>query len=100
MDKALALQRNKITVDTAKMIRNSGIAVEIVSAGSTGTCEVTGTYPGITEIQPGSFVFGVGTEGTGYGWGTYNDVYFKSSSQFSHRLLVRISIIELLLTQG
>ena len=74
-----ALERNKLTVDTADMIRKEGIEVEIVSAGSTGTYEVTGTYPGITEIEPGSFVFGVGEKGTGYGWIAPNDVYFKPS---------------------
>jgi len=74
-----ALERNKMTVDTANMIREAGIEVEIVSAGSTGTYEVTGTYPGITEIEPGSFVFGAGAEGTGYGWRVVNDVYFKPS---------------------
>jgi 3-hydroxy-D-aspartate aldolase len=74
-----AIKRNKMTVETADLIRAVGIEVEIVSAGSTGTYEVTGTYPGITEIEPGSFVFGVGNEGTGYGWGTVNDVYFRPS---------------------
>jgi len=74
-----ALERNKLTVDTANMIREAGIDVEIVSAGSTGTYEVTGKYPGITEIEPGSFVFGAGAEGSGYGWGAVNDVFFKSS---------------------
>jgi len=77
--KETALERNKQTVDTAEMIRKEGIPVEIVSAGSTGTYEVTGSYPGITEIEPGSFVFGVGSEGTGYGWSSVNDVYFKPS---------------------
>ena len=79
VNKKLALQRDKLTVDTANMIREAGINVEIVSAGSTGTYEVTGTYPGITEIEPGSFVFGVGPEGSGYGFKTVNDVHFKSS---------------------
>ncbi|HDJ22089.1 MAG TPA: hypothetical protein ENF19_02680, partial [Candidatus Bathyarchaeota archaeon] len=45
---------------------------------STATYMVTGTYPGITEIQPGSFVFGVGPEGSGYGWRSPNGVFFKS----------------------
>jgi 3-hydroxy-D-aspartate aldolase len=79
VDQDVALERNKRTVDTANMIREAGIEVEIVSAGSTGTYRVTGTYPGITEIEPGSFVFGVGPEGTGYGFKTVNDVFFKSS---------------------
>lgn len=75
----VALERNKLTVDTANAIRIAGIPVEIVSAGSTDTYEVTGTYPGITEIEPGSFVFGAGPEGSGYGWSSNNNVYFKSS---------------------
>jgi D-serine deaminase-like pyridoxal phosphate-dependent protein len=74
-----ALERDKQTVDTAEAIRAADIDVEIVSAGSTATYEVTGTYPGITEIEPGSFVFGAGKEGSGYDWRSINDVYFKSS---------------------
>jgi D-serine deaminase-like pyridoxal phosphate-dependent protein len=77
--KETALERDKQTVDTANAIRAAGIDVEIVSAGSTATYQVTGTYPGITEIEPGSFVFGAGKEGSGYGWETINDVYFKNS---------------------
>jgi D-serine deaminase-like pyridoxal phosphate-dependent protein len=79
VDREVALERNALTVGTANMIREAGIDVEIVSAGSTATYEVTGTYEGITEIEPGSFVFGAGDEGSGYGWGAKNDVYFKNS---------------------
>jgi len=79
VDREIALGRNKTTVETVNMIRDAGVDVEIVSAGSTATYEVTGKYPGISEIQPGSFVFGVSTEGTGYGFRTINNVYFKSS---------------------
>ena len=79
VDREVALARNKLTVGTADAIRDAGIDVEIVSAGSTATYEVTGTYKGITEIEPGSFVFGAGKEGSGYGWESINDVYFKSS---------------------
>jgi D-serine deaminase-like pyridoxal phosphate-dependent protein len=79
VNRETALQRNKQTVETANMIREAGIPVEIVSAGSTATYEVTGTYPGITEIEPGSFVFGAGPDGSGYGWKAENNVYFKNS---------------------
>ena len=75
----VALERDKLTVDTANLIREAHIPVEIVSAGSTDTYEVTGTYPGITEIEPGSFVFGAGPEGSGYGWTSNNNIYFKNS---------------------
>ncbi|MDP2859227.1 MAG: DSD1 family PLP-dependent enzyme [Bacillota bacterium] len=37
-------------------IRAAGIPVEIVSAGGTGTFMITGHYPGITDIQAGSYV--------------------------------------------
>ncbi len=79
VDRETALLRNKLTVDTANMIRREGIEVEIVSAGSTATYEVTGTYEGITEIEPGSFIFGAGKDGSGYGWDAKNSVYFKNS---------------------
>jgi len=79
VDREVALARDKLTVDTADAIRDAGIDVEIVSAGSTATYEVTGTYKGITEIEPGSFVFGAGSEGSGYGWSSKNDVFFKNS---------------------
>jgi len=79
VDREIAEARNKLTVGTADAIRDAGIDVEIVSAGSTATYEVTGTYKGITEIEPGSFVFGAGSEGSGYGWDAKNDVFFKNS---------------------
>ena len=79
VDRDVALARDKLTVDTADAIRDAGIDVEIVSAGSTATYEITGTYKGITEIEPGSFVFGAGSEGSGYGWDAKNDVFFKNS---------------------
>ncbi len=44
-------------VGTAELIRAHGIPVETVSAAGTGTYDVTGAYPGITELQPGSYVF-------------------------------------------
>ncbi len=42
-------------VDTAELLQAHGIAVQIVSAGGTGTFEITGCYPGITELQCGSY---------------------------------------------
>ena len=79
VDREIAEARNKLTVGSADAIRDAGIDVEIVSAGSTATYEVTGSYKGITEIEPGSFVFGAGSEGSGYGWDAKNDVFFKNS---------------------
>ena len=41
---------------TAEAIRAAGLPVEIVSAGGTGTYNITGDYPGVTEVQAGSYV--------------------------------------------
>jgi D-serine deaminase-like pyridoxal phosphate-dependent protein len=44
-------------VSTAELIRQEGIPVEIVSAGGTGTYDMTGEFSGITELEAGSYVF-------------------------------------------
>jgi len=42
---------------TAKdAVEDKGIDVDIVSSGGTGTYNYTGNYPGITEVQAGSYV--------------------------------------------
>jgi D-serine deaminase-like pyridoxal phosphate-dependent protein len=41
---------------TADLLRAQGIPVEIVSSGGTGTYFITGEYPGITELEAGSYI--------------------------------------------
>jgi D-serine deaminase-like pyridoxal phosphate-dependent protein len=41
---------------TADLLRREGIPVEIVSSGGTGTYFITGSYPGITEVEAGSYI--------------------------------------------
>ncbi len=48
---------NAILVEAADAVRRAGIEVEIVSGGGTGTYDIAGEYPGITEIEAGSYVF-------------------------------------------
>ncbi len=43
-------------LNTAQMVRTAGLPCEIVSAGGTGTYDITGQMDGITEIQAGSYV--------------------------------------------
>ena len=43
-------------VATARAIRDAGLLCEVVSAGGTGTYDITGRIEGITEIQAGSYV--------------------------------------------
>ena len=43
-------------VETAVALRQEGITVEILSGGGTGTYSLFGRYPGVTEIQAGSYL--------------------------------------------
>ncbi len=47
----------KTTVETKKLIEENGIPCPEITAGGSGTFMITGKYPGITEIQPGTYVF-------------------------------------------
>jgi len=42
-------------VDTAERLRAAGLPCDIVSAGGTGTYDISGRVPGVTEIQAGSY---------------------------------------------
>ncbi|MCR4401572.1 MAG: DSD1 family PLP-dependent enzyme [Firmicutes bacterium] len=48
---------NSMLVEAAEAVRRGGVDVEIVSGGGTGTYDITGDYPGITEVEAGSYVF-------------------------------------------
>jgi D-serine deaminase-like pyridoxal phosphate-dependent protein len=43
-------------VRTAELIRAYGLPVDLVSAGGTGTYNISGRFPGVTEIQSGSYL--------------------------------------------
>jgi D-serine deaminase-like pyridoxal phosphate-dependent protein len=45
-----------LLLTTKKLIENSGIHVEHISAGSTGTYDVSSNNPEITEVQAGSYL--------------------------------------------
>lgn len=40
---------------TAELCRRAGLDVEVVSAGGTGTWDITARYPGVTELQCGTY---------------------------------------------
>ncbi len=52
---ASAREAMQALVDTAELLRGAGLACPIVSAGGTGTYDVSGRVPGVTEIQAGSY---------------------------------------------
>jgi D-serine deaminase-like pyridoxal phosphate-dependent protein len=53
--RAAAEQSMRQLTQTADLIRAEGMPCEIVSAGGTGTYDVSGRVPGVTEIQAGSY---------------------------------------------
>lgn len=52
---------NNRLVQAAKAISSAGLQVDIVSGAGTGTYDIAAEFPGITEIQAGSYIFMDGT---------------------------------------
>lgn len=46
-----------LLTETAARLRAAGFPIEIVTTGGTGTAEICASCKGVTEVQPGSFVF-------------------------------------------
>jgi D-serine deaminase-like pyridoxal phosphate-dependent protein len=44
-------------LETVEMVENQGTELKIISAGSTGTYNITADYPRVTEVEAGSYVF-------------------------------------------
>jgi len=53
--KQLCLEALEKDVDTARLLGEAGLPVEKVCAGGTSTYNISGLYPGITEIHPGTY---------------------------------------------
>lgn len=60
-DRGLRISKARAAVDllseAVETLRDAGFVSEIVSAGGTGTYDITGGDPRVTEIQAGSYVF-------------------------------------------
>ena len=52
-----AWESGEMMVQTAEMIRKSGIEIDTVSVGATPSARITCTVPGVTETRPGTYVF-------------------------------------------
>lgn len=55
--KAMCLESMATLTSTAETFRKAGLNIEVVTTGGTGTAEFCVTVPGVTEVQPGSFLF-------------------------------------------
>ena len=52
---SMAGQAMALLTSVARHLADNGLPCQIVSAAGTGTWQVTSRYPGVTEIQPGSY---------------------------------------------
>lgn len=55
--KAASLQALERAIAARQAIEKAGLPVRILSVGGTGTYNIDAGYPGVTEIQPGSYIF-------------------------------------------
>ena len=76
----LVCNGSKQLVDSAALIGSTGIPVSIVSTGGTGTHAVSGEYPGITEIQAGSYLL-------------MDTIYVNRGASFRRSLTVLATVI-------
>jgi D-serine deaminase-like pyridoxal phosphate-dependent protein len=47
----------KLLVDTRDLLNENGFTIEYLTASNSGTYKFSGKYKGITELQPGTYVF-------------------------------------------
>lgn len=78
--KALAEDAMGKLISSRDLLEKNGIPVEIVSAGGTGTYDITGVIPGINEVQAGSYIF-------------MDSAYKKTGVTFDQALTVYVTII-------
>jgi D-serine deaminase-like pyridoxal phosphate-dependent protein len=55
--KQKCLESMQILTATANALRADGHAIDVVTTGGTGTAEFCASVKGVTEVQPGSFLF-------------------------------------------
>jgi D-serine deaminase-like pyridoxal phosphate-dependent protein len=51
-----AMESMRLLTESAEMIRQDGLPADIVSGGGTGTHATTAAYPGVNELQAGSYI--------------------------------------------
>lgn len=73
-------QGSKTLVKAAEMLKSEGMPVEVVSTGGTGTFSVSGDYPGITDIQAGSYLL-------------MDTIYLNRGAPFTRSLTVLATVI-------
>jgi D-serine deaminase-like pyridoxal phosphate-dependent protein len=77
---AIVRQGSKAIVETAAMLKSAGIGAAIVSTGGTGTYAAAGDYPGVTEIQAGSYLL-------------MDTIYVERRAPFTRSLTVLATVV-------
>lgn len=54
----VSMEEGKLAVETANLLRENGLPVETISVGSTPSSRYVSLVPGITDIRPGTYIFG------------------------------------------
>jgi D-serine deaminase-like pyridoxal phosphate-dependent protein len=78
----LVRARSRSLVESALLIEGAGIPVSIVSTGGTGTYMVSGKYPGITDIQAGSYLL-------------MDTLYVDRGAEFQRSLTVLATVVSI-----
>jgi D-serine deaminase-like pyridoxal phosphate-dependent protein len=73
-------QGSRALVESASLFESAGIPVANISTGGTGTYSVSGDYPGITEIQAGSYLL-------------MDNIYLARGASFQRSLTVLATVI-------
>jgi D-serine deaminase-like pyridoxal phosphate-dependent protein len=71
---------SRTLVETAAQFESAGIPAPIVSTGGTGTYAISGDYPGITELQAGSYLL-------------MDNIYVDRGAPFQRSLTVLATVI-------
>ncbi len=50
-------QSMQLLTSTVETLRQAGFPIDIVTTGGTGTAQICASFPVVTEVQPGSFIF-------------------------------------------
>ncbi len=78
--RSMAAQAMQRLLEAKEAIEQAGLEVQTVSAGGTGTYDITGTIDGITEIQAGSYVL-------------MDDAYAKLNLEFNQGIFLLCTVI-------
>src|SRR6185295_1350983 len=54
----LGHEEGEFYVALAERLRDAGIPIQSISVGSTPTAKYAAAVPGITEVRPGTYIFG------------------------------------------